>query len=163
MDKQNKLLTLALILALILLAVTLGGLFYFATHKTDVTQRLHNEVIEEVAKNKPKNGTNGNNGLSVTGPQGLQGYPGPKGDTGSQGLQGLNGTQGQQGIQGNDGVVGAQGPQGEKGDQGDPGPAGPKWTTRCNPDNDNYEGQYEGDDNWIIIERNSNACKSTIL
>lgn len=108
-------------------------------------------------------GAQGLQGLQGTqGTQGIQGFtiPGPKGDTGTQGPQG---TQGTQGVQGDPGATGAQGETGTQGAQGDPGTNGKQVEFRCDPDNDNYEYRYTGDETWTIIEPNSNTCKSSAL
>lgn len=158
MEKHNKLLTLALIIALILLSVTGYGLFYISTHQNDVEQRLKNQLANDVSRIKPVNGQAGQMGLQ--GDRGLQGYPGPKGDTGAQGVSGVQGSTGAQGPQG---IQGEQGPSGGIGPQGEPGANGRETEFRCNPANYNYEWRYVGDDNWHIIEQNSNACKSSPL
>lgn len=159
MDKHNKLLTLALVLALILLAVTGGGLVYTLTHQDDVVEILKNEIAS-VKTQKGDPGQKGESGISIRGAQGVQGYPGPKGDTGAQGLQGSQGVQGPPGIQGPSGSQGATGPVGP---QGEPGANGRETEFRCDPSNDNYQWRYVGDDTWTNIEQNSNACKSSPL
>lgn len=159
MDKHNKLLTLALVLALILLAVTGYGLFYTLTHQNDVEQRLKNQIAS-VKKEKGDTGEKGDSGIGITGSRGLQGYPGPKGDTGVQGVEGITGPQGNQGIQG---PIGPTGPAGEQGPQGNTGQSGREPEFRCDPESDNYQWRYVGDDTWTNIEQNSNACKSSPL
>lgn len=158
MDKHNKLLTVALILALILLSITGYGLFYSITHKDDVEQRLKNQLSTEVSHIKPVNGSNGQ--MGIQGDRGLQGYPGPKGDTGAQGSQGL---QGSTGIQGEQGIQGPVGPQGEQGSQGQPGTDAREVEFRCEPDTHNYQYRYVGDEGWTNIQENSNTCKSTLV
>lgn len=163
MDKHNKLLTLALILALLLLAVTGFGLIYSISHKDDLESRLKNQISAEVSQIKPQKGESG---LSVQGPRGLQGYPGIKGDTGAMGSQGISGLQGSTGAQGQQGIqgpTGAPGATGDKGDQGQPGANGREVEFRCNPANNDYQYRYVGDDAWQTIQPNSDTCKSTLL
>lgn len=163
MDKHNKLLSLALILALLLLAVTGFALVWSITHKTDTQQLINNQIKTEVAKNKPQNGVNG---IGVQGDRGLQGYPGVKGDAGAMGSQGISGLQGSTGAQGQQGIqgpAGTQGVTGEKGDQGNPGANGKEVEFRCDPETHNYQWRYVGEEGWTNIQENSNACKSTPL
>lgn len=106
---------------------------------------------------KGEPGNSGQMGISVTG---LKGDTGLQGAQGVQGLQGAVGTQGPQGTPGD---TGSQGPAGPPGGQGEPGQNGRQVEFRCDPANNDYEYRYVGDNNWTIIERDSNACKSTPL
>ncbi len=157
--KQKRVVILAIILTLVLLGLNAYGLYYLIYNRGQVETRLKQQLTSDVANIKP--GANGHTGL--TGDKGLQGYPGPKGDTGEQGLQGNMGLQGSTGSQGIQGEQGPTGPQGPQGDQGQPGADGRQVEFRCDPANNDYEYRYQGDDGWIIIQRNSNACKSSPL
>lgn len=155
--KQKKLFLIVLILVIILLGVTGYTLYYLINNRQDIENKLQSQINNQVSQIKVPTGKQGS-----VGPQGLS-IQGAKGERGLQGEQGPIGKTGPQGPQGIQGVQGPQGIQGEKGDQGEPGANGRETEFRCNPDNDNYEYRYIGDDNWIIIQRNSNACKSSPL
>lgn len=155
--KQKKLTLLAIALALALLFLTAYTLFYIVRNRGGIESRLREQLDRQIANIQLPPGQAGLKGeKGEQGPQGIQGYPGPKGDKGDQGNIGNTGAS----IQGPPGATGATGPQGPQGEQGEPGQNGREVEFRCNPANDNYEYRYVGDDGWIIIERDSNACKS---
>lgn len=161
--KSNKLAGIAIALAIVLIGLVGYLIIYTVTHNDEVEKRLRNQITAEVTSHvkSGEKGAKGANGISITGPRGLQGYPGPKGDTGAQGAMGVQGTVGVQGSQGIQGSTGQQGETGQTGAQGEPGADGRQTEFRCDPENNDYEYRYVGDDGWIIIERNSNACKSS--
>jgi hypothetical protein len=134
-------------LALVALAVALGGTGYAATvlpaASVGTAQLKDGAVVSAKVKNHSlravdfapgqlpagESGPAGAQGpqgpAGSAGPQGPAGPAGPqgaKGDTGAQGPQGPAGPAGPQGAKGD---TGAQGPQGVKGDTGATGPAGP--------------------------------------
>jgi len=155
--KQKKLTLLAIALATALLLLTGYTLYYLVHNREGIEARLRDQFNSQIANIKTREGPAGLKGdKGDTGPQGPQGFPGPKGDKGDQGNIGNTGSS----IQGPPGATGATGPQGPQGEQGEPGQDGREVEFRCNPDNDNYEYRYVGDDNWRIIERDSKACKS---
>lgn len=157
--KQSQLMKTAIILMLLLLALTGYGLYLIHTQSSS-KDILHSEVIEEVARNKPQNGQKGDSGLSITGPRGLQGYPGPKGDMGEQGVQGLQGISGPQGPQG---IQGPAGPQGEQGPQGSAGQDGKTPELRCNEDKNRWEVRYAPEENWQVLNNDETPCKGSLL
>lgn len=160
--KKPKLLWIILVLWIISNAIVITLYLFFPRQDPEI-QRLIKEYTTQLEAIKRQKGYIPD---SITGPQGIQGLQGPQGLQGEPGAQGLQGSQGPIGLQGSQGATGAQGPagptgpQGEQGPQGEPGQDGREVEFRCNPANDNYEYRYVGDENWQIIERNSNACKS---
>ena len=155
--KQKKLTIVAIILAFFLLGVTGYTIYRLTVNRGDFERKLRNEISSiKVEPGKPgqkgDTGDTGQSGLTVTG---------PKGDTGLQGAQGTPGIQGATGAQGPAGPQGAQGPQGATGPQGPAGANGEQAEYRC--DNGNYEYKYPSDDNWVIIQRDSDTCKSSPL
>lgn len=141
-------------------------LFLFFPRQDPEIRRLLQEYATQLEQIKKETGslptsiTGAQGPIGQPGTQGLQGTPGPQGLQGEQGEIGLQGQRGSQGPKGDTGATGLQGPRGAEGPQGEPGQDGREVEFRCNPANDNYEYRYAGDDNWRIIEQDSNTCKS---
>lgn len=170
--KQKHLTILAITLAVLLLALTSYTLVYIVTNNKIVESRLKDQIIAEVAKNKPQNGINGEDASEeqildaiaayckrhndCTGSNGKDGKSPIKGIDYNDGINGQNGSNGFNGVDGKDGV-------GQKGDPGNPGQPGRETEFRCEPDTYNYQYRYVGDEGWQTIQPNSNACKSTPL
>jgi hypothetical protein len=164
--KQKHLTMLAITLAVLLLSLTGYTLVYIVTNNKAVESHLKDQIIAEVAKNKPQNGLNGENASEGQILEAIAAYckrhndcTGSNGKDGKSPIKGIDYTDGVNGQNGSNGADGKDG-VGQKGDPGQPGQPGRETEFRCNPDNDNYEWRYVGDDSWQIIQPNSNACKS---
>src|SRR3954447_21063322 len=109
-------------LALVALAVALGGTGYAATvlpeGSVGTAQLKDGAVVSAKVKNHTLRAVDFASGQLPAG------KPGPAGAQGAQGLQGLPGPAGPQGARGDTGAAGpngARGPQGDVGAQGPPG------------------------------------------
>lgn len=156
----------AVIILWIVSNIAVITLYLFFPRQDPEIQRLIKEYAAQLEQFKREKGYLPDTVMGPLGPIGPSGDKGEKGDTGLQGPQGVMGLQGTMGLQGPEGPMGPQGetgatgPQGEQGPQGEPGQNGREVEFRCNPANNNYEYRYVGDDNWHIIQRNSEACQS---
>ena len=114
----------AMIVALIALAVALGGTGYAVTqlprNSVGTAQIKNNAVTGAKVRNGSLTARDFRRGTLRPGPAGAQGPAGPTGATGATGPQGPQGPPGPQGPQGPQGAPGTQGARGATGEPGTP-------------------------------------------